>query len=141
MKYPLRNQRDNTIFLPKMPSNRAFPRDGKKPHTSPHKPEAFLFTENAFRPKNKNKNPHLGIGCDIARERGQGRLQRGHKKPVAIGGKDPRGSPVCVFRGLCTVGDGRVKTDVRHKMLSPASSFAFPPLSHSSERLLSTPLT
>ena len=124
MKYQLHHQRDSKIFLPKMPSKRAFLSAGKKPHASPHKPEAFLFTENAFRPKktkktNKKKTkPHPGIGCDIDFERGQCRLQRGYKKPVAMGGKDPRGSPVCVS-GVCTVGDGRVRNDVSTKCSLP----------------------
>lgn len=64
VKYQLHNQRDNKIFLPKVLSKRAFQGDGKKPHISPYKPEAFLFPENAFRPKKNPPNPHkpLGIG-------------------------------------------------------------------------------
>lgn len=57
VKYQLHNQRDNKIFLPKVLSKRAFQGDGKKPHISPYKPEAFLFPENAFRPKKKSPKP------------------------------------------------------------------------------------
>lgn len=43
-----------------MPSKRAFQRDGKKLHISPHKPEAFLFKENAFQAK-KKKHPGIDL--------------------------------------------------------------------------------
>lgn len=55
LKHWLYNQRDNKIFLPKMPSKRIFQQDGRKPHISPHKPEAFLLKENAFQAGKKKK--------------------------------------------------------------------------------------
>ena len=67
LKHWLHDQRDNKIFLPKMPSKRIFQQDGRKPHTSPHKAEAFLFRENAFqagkKEKKLNQRHHPGIRC------------------------------------------------------------------------------
>lgn len=45
--------RGNKIFLSKMPSERTFQKDGRKPHISPHNVRPFCLKKMPFRQKQK----------------------------------------------------------------------------------------